>query len=72
MRKQSQMGSSKYEFNPEQLDIDVHNKNIKSQQQKLEIHLTIMYLLKKDAFRMDQTFSTILQVLREIKEEYNL
>jgi hypothetical protein len=72
MRKQSQIGSSKYEFNPEQFEIDIHNKIIKHQQQKLEIYNIIMNMLKKDPSEIDQTFSTILQVLREIKQEYNL
>jgi hypothetical protein len=72
LRKHSQMGSSKYEFNPEQFEIDIQNKIIKQQQLKQDIHSAILSILKNNAHNMDQTFSTILEVLREIKTEYNL
>jgi hypothetical protein len=72
MRKQSQMGCSKYEFNPEQFEIDIQNKIIKHQQEKQEIQTILTNILRRDAFKMDQTFSIILDVLREIKVEYKL
>lgn len=72
MRKPSQMGCSKYEFNPEQFEIDIQNKIIKQLENKQEIHTILTNILRKDAYKMDQTFSTILEVLREIKSEYQL
>lgn len=66
------MGTSKYEFNPEQLDVDVQNNILRHKHQKELIHNLVMSEIKKDGSRMDQTFSIFLEVLREIKEEYTL
>ncbi|PAD85063.1 hypothetical protein CHH57_01770 [Niallia circulans] len=72
MRKQSMMGSSKYEFSPEQIDKDIQNKIDKHQQLKRSIHNSIMEFISSEPHKMDQTFSTILEVMREIKQEYKL
>lgn len=72
MRKQSMMGSSKYEFNPEQFDKDIQNKIDKHRQLKQSIHNSIMEFIRSEPHNMNQTFSTILEVMREIKQEYKL
>lgn len=71
-RKQSMMGSSKYEFNPGQLDEDIHINQVRYSKLKEKIHNEIMSNFKNDPFRMDETFSIYLDVLREIKAEWKL
>jgi len=72
MRKQSMMGSSKYEYNPNQLDEDVLENAIRYRKTKELIREEILENFQKDASRMEQTFSIYLEVLREIKNEWNL
>lgn len=72
MRKQSQMGSSKYEFNLEQLDIDVMNNILKAQIKKNNIKELVIDMFTNDPVRMDETFSMFCEVLREVKSEYKL
>lgn len=72
MRKGSMMGTSKYEFNPEQFDIDVANNAKRHQETKAKIYEEIKRMLESDPVRMDQTFSTMLEVMRELKTRYGL
>ncbi|SHE67277.1 hypothetical protein SAMN05444392_102319 [Seinonella peptonophila] len=69
MKKQSNMGSSKYEFNPEQFDIDVARNHERYQQKKLEIKIKLWSMLFHEPDRVDETFNIICDVLREFKEE---
>jgi Txe/YoeB family toxin of Txe-Axe toxin-antitoxin module len=72
MRKQSMMGSSKYEFNPKQFDIDVMEKLQLHQEKKERIAEQIDQLLMEDPFRIGDTFSLIIEVLREAKQKHNI
>jgi hypothetical protein len=72
VRKQSQMGASKYEFNPEQFDIDVENNRLRYEDSRELIHAELTRLMEADPVRLDETFSIMLDVMREFKKRYNL
>ncbi|WP_050613311.1 hypothetical protein [Bacillus testis] len=72
MRKQSMMGSSKYEFDTKQLDLDIQANIDRHRSMKESIRKEILAKLKQDAPRMEQTFSIYLEVLRDIKHEWKL
>lgn len=72
MRKQSMMGSSKYEFNPSQLEDDIQQNIERYQKTKDLIRQEVLGNFQKDSFKMDQTLSIYLEVLRELKIEWNL
>jgi len=72
MRKQSAMGSSKYEFDPNQFDIDILN-NKKRYDEKLKlIKYDLEEILYQDPIRINETWSMILQNLRQMKVENKL
>lgn len=67
-RKGSMMGSSKYEFNPKQFDIDMkkHAANVKIRREHFKEELKkLIHYNTYDS----ENFSLILDVLREIKIE---
>jgi hypothetical protein len=66
--KKSAMGSSKYEFNPEQLEKDVRNRFIYKQEFKEKIKELI--LSRPD--KLEANFRYALDTLKELKEKYNL
>lgn len=66
------MGSSKYEFNPEQFEIDVQNNINRYMELKDNIKEELHKIILQDPSRMSTTFTCVLEVLREIKQEYNL
>lgn len=72
MRKYSQMGTSKYEFNPEQFEIDVSNNLQRYSVKKQTLSHKIHAILKEDPVRMDESFSMLLDILREVKTDYKL
>lgn len=66
------MGSSKYEFNPEQFDIDIHN-NKKRYDEKLQlIKCDLEKILFQDPIRVEETWNMMIQTLRQVKEENTL
>lgn len=72
MRKQSQMGASKYEFNPEQFDIDVENNRLRYLDKYSQVYGELTMIMESDPTRLDETFSIILDVMREFKKEYGV
>ncbi|MDX5808732.1 MULTISPECIES: hypothetical protein [unclassified Bacillus cereus group] len=72
MKKSSNMGSSKYEYNPEKFEKDVLNNEERYHGKSQEIKEELSILLKNEPSRMNETFSMMLQSLRELKEEYHL
>lgn len=72
MKKSSNMGSSKYEYNPEKFEKDVLNNEERYLEKSQEIKEELSILLKNEPSRMNETFSMMLQSLRELKEEYHL
>ncbi|MED0951148.1 hypothetical protein P4T70_24170 [Bacillus mobilis] len=72
MKKSSNMGSSKYEYHPEKLEKDVLNNQKRYERKSQEIKEELSRLLKNEPSRMNETFSMMLQSLRELKEEYHL
>ncbi|WP_242290366.1 MULTISPECIES: hypothetical protein [unclassified Bacillus cereus group] len=72
MKKSSNMGSSKYEYNPEKFEKDVLNNKKRYEGKSQEIKEELSRLLKNEPSRMNETFSMMLQSLRELKEEYHL
>lgn len=67
MKRWSAMGSSKYEFNPNQLDIDIRKKEEHYNKKKDSINKQILSMLESEPEKMNETFSIILDVLREWK-----
>ena len=68
MRKQSGNHSSKYALNPKQLEQDLIQKEIEHKTFKdLVRHLVLL-----DPSKMDLRFRDLLEVAREIKQEFNL
>lgn len=61
------MGASKYEFNPQRLDIDIQNnkERYNSKYQYIESQLT--EILYHDAIRQEETWSIVIDILRCIK-----
>lgn len=72
MRRHSQMGASKYEFNPEQLDTDVERNQVRLEKKRKDIKKKIIAMLESDPVRIEESFSTLLDVLREVKISYKL
>ncbi|MFJ8528702.1 hypothetical protein [Bacillus sp. NPDC094106] len=72
MRKPSMMGSSKYEFHPEQFDIDVLNNKRDYEEKKKYIKQELNKMILCKPSRMGETFSMMIQALRELKAEYEL
>lgn len=66
-RKLSAMGSSRYEFNPEQFDMDVQRNIERRNKRKDEIKNLILSELKKDPVRQDETYQMFIDALREYK-----
>lgn len=73
MRKQSMMGSSRYEYNSNQLDLDIANTKRKSNMFKheLETAIDMCYQRHVNNFRQYETAIDILkETLREKFVEY--
>lgn len=70
MKKPSMMGSSKYEFNPEQFDIDViaSKERYKAKYERIESELK--KIVFSDNERIEETWNIVIKVLRDLKEEY--
>ena len=71
VRRMSQMGSSKYELNPEQFDIDIANHQKRYDEKKKEVDEKVRAILSEDPVRMEETFSMILDVMRDVKTYYD-
>lgn len=69
MPKVSQMGASKYEFAPDQFEVDIALNQKRFEAKKEEIRLQITKTLESEPTRMDETFSLYVEVLREMKEQ---
>lgn len=68
MKKQSGNHSSKYALNPEQLEKDLQEKEDNRNAFKdLVRHLVLM-----DPSKMDLRFRDLIDVARELKQEFNL
>ncbi|MBY6758666.1 hypothetical protein HYH82_15340 [Clostridium botulinum] len=71
MRKLSMMGSSKYEFNPEQFNEDIkkHRENYKRKEE--EITKILEEFINQDTCQ-DRNFRIITKVLKMLKIRYDL
>ncbi|MBE6070034.1 MAG: hypothetical protein E7211_20450 [Clostridium lundense] len=68
MKKQSGNHSSKYALNPEQLEEDLQQKeNDRNAFKDLVRHLVLL-----DPSKLDLRFRNLIDVAREIKQEFNL
>ena len=68
MRKQSGNHSSKYALNPEQLEKDLQEKeNERNSFKDLVRHLVLL-----DPSKMDLRFRDLMDIARELKQEFNL
>ena len=68
MRKQSGNHSSKYALNPEQLEKDLEAKeNERNAFKDLVRHLVLL-----DPSKMDLRFRDLIDVTKELKQEFNL
>lgn len=71
-RKQSQMGASKYEFNPTQFEIDIANNLIKHQAKRDRIKNAVKEILEEDPALINETYHLFIQILRDFKQEHNV
>lgn len=68
MRKQSGNHSSKYAVNPEQLEKDLQEK----EDDRNAFKDLVRHLVLLDPGKMDLRFKDLMDVAREIKQEFNL
>lgn len=70
MKKQSVMGSSKYEYNPKQLDIDIANTEKKRNMFKHELETVIDMCYERHVNNFKQ-YETAIDILQEtIREKF--
>lgn len=72
MKKLSNMGSSKYEHHPEKFEEDILENKARYNKKSQGIKEELNRMLRSEPSRMNETFSIMLQSLRELKEEYHL
>lgn len=70
MARGSQMGASKYEFNPQQFDIDMADHQRKYKERKMQYEKQLRKLIESEPHRMGENYSLVIEVLREIREDY--
>ena len=70
MARGSQMGASKYEFNPQQFDIDMAYHQRKYKERKMQYEKQLRKLIESEPHRMGENYSLVIEVLREIREGY--
>lgn len=68
MKKQSAMGSSKYEYNPNQLDLDIANTKRKSNMFKHELETVIDMCYERHVNNFKQ-YETAIDILKETLRE---
>ncbi|WP_251398352.1 hypothetical protein [Ureibacillus chungkukjangi] len=61
------MGTSKYEFNPEQFDIDVINNQKRYKDKYNFIELELFKLIQHDPIRQNESWEMIIDILRQYK-----
>lgn len=71
-KKQSQMGTSKYEFNPEQFEIDMMNnlENYRIKYELLNDTIENWFMIEPD--KMKDTYGMLINVVTNIKKKYDL
>ena len=68
MRKQSGNPSSKYAFNPEQLEKDLQAK----EDERNTFKDMVRHLVLLNPSKMDLRFRDLIDVAKELKQEFNL
>lgn len=68
MKKQSGNHSSKYALNPEQLEKDL----CKKESERKTFKDLVRHLVLLDPGKMDLRFKDLIDVAKELKEEFNL
>ena len=68
MKKQSGNHSSKYALNPEQLEKDIQQK----QDERNHFKDLVRHLVLLDPSKMDLRYKDLLDVARELKQEFKL
>lgn len=72
MKKQSMMGSSKYEFHPHQFDIDMNN-HLEKYQRKYELmQSTLDNWFRIEPDKMNDTYNMLINIVIDIKKKYDL
>ncbi|KGO12183.1 hypothetical protein NZ45_19215 [Clostridium botulinum] len=71
MRKLSMMGSSKYEFNPEQFNEDVKKHREVYKRKEKEITKILEEFINQNTYQ-DRNFRIITKVLKMLKIRYDL
>lgn len=64
-RKGSMMGSSKYEYNPGQLEIDIQNNKKRVENLRKEIEKFLDEVIGHDPVQSRTNWNVLIQILRE-------
>lgn len=72
MRKPSMMGSSKYEFNPEQFELDIKRSQERYNKKLKAIKGEISTQFVDDPTRMKETYQMYVEILMDMKKKFNL
>lgn len=71
-RKKHRNPDSKYAYVPEQLDKDIEANAQRVERKKEHLKEMISVEITRDPIRMEETFSVLIDVLRETKDRYGL
>ena len=66
----SNMGASKYEFEPDKLDKDIKAHQERYERKKDTIKAMFEGMMKSDPTRQEETYQMFVEVLREWREKY--
>lgn len=72
MRKPNIIGSSKYEFNPGQFDIDMMNNQRKHIEKVNSIHNEVEKRIIDDPIKAKETYQMYVSILLNMKKKYDL
>ena len=65
----SNMGASKYEFEPDKLDKDIKEHQERKKRKKDTIKAMVEGMMKSDPTRQDETYQMFVEVLKEWREK---
>lgn len=66
----SNMGASKYEFEPDKLDKDIKTKQERYNRKKETIKAMFEGMLKSDPVRQEETYQMFVETLKEWREKH--
>ncbi|MFB4260482.1 hypothetical protein ACE106_15170 [Shouchella clausii] len=71
-RKKHRNPDSKYAFSPEQLDKDIEANAQRVERKKEHLKEMIGVEITRDPIHMEETFSVLIDVLQDVKKQYDL